>query len=73
MSVQAALNAISMNSVPKIKKVIANAKAFEKNQMVHKTHYFMVNSKIRVVDMTSQELEIFQDGLIELFQINNWI
>ena len=73
MSVQATLNAISMNSVPKIKEVIANAEAFEKNQMVYKTHHEMMNSSKPVVDMTSEELEIFQDELIELFHFNNWI
>jgi len=33
MSVQAALNADSMNSIPKIKKVITQAESFESNQM----------------------------------------
>jgi len=73
MSIQAALNADSMNSVPKIKEVIANADSFEANQMEQKTLRAMMNSSKPVVDMNSEELDLFQTELLDVFKHNEWI
>lgn len=73
MSIQAALNADSMNSVPKIKEVIANADSFEANQMEQKTLRAMMDSPKPVVDMSSEELEQFQTELLDVFKHYEWI
>lgn len=73
MSIQAALNADSMNSVPKIKEVIANAESFEANQMEQKALSAMMNSTKPIVDMNNEELERFQTDLIDVFKHYGWI
>lgn len=73
MSVQAALNADSMNSIPKVKEVISKADNFEANQMEQKAFTEMMNSPVAIVDMNSQQLEQFQDDLIEVFKFKNWL
>ena len=73
MSVQAALNADSMNSIPKVKQVISKAENFEANQMEQKALNKMMNSHVAIVDMNCQQLEQFQDDLIEIFKFNNWL
>ncbi len=73
MSIQASLNADSINSVPKIKQVIANANSFEANQMEQKTLREMINSSKPVADMSSEELKQFQNDLLEVFKHYDWI
>ena len=73
MSIQAALNADSMNGVPKIKEVIANADSFEANQMEQRTLRAMMDSSKPVVDMSSEELEQFQTELLDVFKHYDWI
>jgi hypothetical protein len=57
MSVQAALNNESLNSIPKIKDAISNAESFEANQMEQKAMSVMMNSSIAIVDMNNEQLE----------------
>lgn len=33
----------------------------------------MMNSAVAIVDMNSQQLEQFQDDLIEVFKFKNWL
>ena len=73
MSLQAALNAHSMNSIPKIKEIIANADSFEANQMEQRALREMNNSPVAIVNMSSEELEQFQTDLIEVFSYYDWI
>ncbi len=73
MSIQAALNADSMNSVPKIKEAIANADPFEANQMEQQTLSAMMNSPKPIINMSDDELEQFQTNLIALFKQHNWL
>lgn len=73
MSVQSALNENSINSIPRVKAVISNADAFEANQMKQKALSEMMNSPVAIVDMNSEQLEKFQDELIEVFNYKGWL
>ena len=73
MSLQAALNADSMDSIPRIKEIIANADTFEANQMEQKALREMMNSPVAIVNMSSEELDKFQTDLIEVFAYHDWI
>lgn len=73
MSIQAALNADSMKSIPKIKEIIAKAEPFEANQMEHRALQEMMNSLKPIVDMDGEELEKFQSDLIDVFKFKHWI
>ncbi|MGO3422676.1 MAG: hypothetical protein ACTIMZ_09480 [Pseudoalteromonas distincta] len=73
MSIQAALNADSMNSVPKISEIIAKAESFEANQMEQSTLRAMMNSPVAIVDMDNEQLEKFQTDSIEYFKHMGWL
>lgn len=73
MSIQAALNADSMNSVPKISEIIAKAESFEANQMEQSTLRAMMNSPVAIVDMDNEQLEKFQTDFIEYFKHMGWL
>lgn len=73
MSIQSALNNDSMNYIPTIKGIIANADAFEANQMQHYALRKMMNSDVRIVDMTNAQIVEFQENLIGYYIQMGWI
>jgi hypothetical protein len=69
MTIQASLNSASMSYIPKIKAVInLSLSKFSSNQMIHEALQAMCNTSKQVDSMTFNELETFQNELIESFK-----
>lgn len=73
MSLQSELDQEAIDMLPKIKTEIKKAASFEANEMLCRTLRECMNSKIAMNSMNSEQLEKFQQDLLEIFEYNNWI
>jgi hypothetical protein len=67
MGLQSKLNQEALDMVPRIKAAIENAGAFSAAQMLYKTMDEMMRAKTPIIEMTNEELDQFQNDLIDPF------
>jgi hypothetical protein len=73
MSIQAALNDDAISMLPAVKQAIANAEAFESNQMQSKAISEICNLAKPLVDMSEDEKQQFSGELLDMFRHRGWI
>ncbi len=73
MSLQAILDNDALNCFPKIQEHIKNAHSFDANQMRCYTIKACCNANPCVADKSLEQIEKFQDDLIDLFVEYSWI
>ena len=73
MSIQAQLNKAALELVPVVNEHIKKSGAFESNQMINVVLREAMNSDVSLDSMSTEQLEKFQESLIERFKNNNWI
>ncbi len=73
MSLQGQLNQAAIDCLPKIKEVIANAGDFEANQMEFMALRAMMNAHTPVSDMSAEQLDQFQNDMLDVFKYKNWL
>lgn len=73
MTIQVQLDAIALNYFPRIQKIISESEKFEANQIKCKTTQLICDANKSIDSMTCQELQIFENEMIEIFRFKNWI
>lgn len=73
MSIQGQLNNQAMDLIPLVQNAISSADDFDANQMLHSALRGMMDSDKPIDDMSSDEINEFQEGLIGYFKHMNWM
>jgi len=73
MGLQAILTKQAFEMLPRVLIEIESANDFESNQMTCYAERKLNNSRVALVDMTEQQINEFENDLIETFKFNNWI
>lgn len=73
MSIQGYFDNEALSMLPKILVKINNAEKFESNEMVCRTLREINNSEIALINMNIEQINEFQDDLINIFKFYNWI
>lgn len=71
MSIQAQLNTQAINMLPKVKEVMQGARY--KDSMYHSTLNMILDASKCLEDMTKEELESFQNLVLEYFEEREWV
>lgn len=71
--VQQEMNQEAIDMLPRVKSAISKATAFGSNQMYHYTLRECNNSSVALCDMSSDQIELFQDRLFSVFENRGWI
>lgn len=70
---QSQLNNQALSYVPKIKQILKTCDQFSHDQIINYTLREMNNRPVCLTDSSFEEIDKFQDELIEIFKINDWI
>ena len=73
MNTQAILNQQAIDMLPQVKLLIEDAESFEANQMRNRALKEIMNSNTTLTDMSSKELDSFQESIIDIFKHFDWI
>ena len=73
MSIQAKLNNESLQALPKLYIQILHAPAYERNQMICKTLHLININMTPLIEMDQNELENFEDCIINNFKMREWL
>ena len=73
MSLQAILDQECIDYLPKIKDILVDSDLFSSNQIMQLTLREAMNSRIAIINMNKDQLDKFQDNLINVFKINGWL
>ncbi len=73
MSLQQILNNEAFDYVPRVNKLIKQAKSFEANQMYNKALRMFSNCTPCLAEMTDAQRDSFEWILIDMFKDNGWI
>jgi len=73
MTIQSQLNNQAISKLSKISNQIKYTEFHERNQIINYTLRAINNSRIAIDEMTAEQLEIFQNDLMNVFSHKNWI
>jgi hypothetical protein len=73
MSLQSILNQDAIDILPRIKKLIRKADNFERNQMYEAVLRATLNSYPTLLLMTKDQIDKFEQSLIDIFKYKEWI
>lgn len=73
MNIQAILNEDLFKKLPIIKNILKNSSFFEKNQIISLVLREANNSATSIDDMTTAQIDKFQNDLISTFNFNKWV
>lgn len=73
MSLQSLLTKQAFEMLPKVLNAIEAANDFESNQMACYAERKINDSKIALVEMTNEQIDEFQNELLETFKFKEWL